>query len=87
MTASGVTASGVALDAQCLIETEHQLALADRAWRAELRRLHGPDGVLLHGYGPLGMGEPGTRQRMAYEIRRTAIAAWRRARTRRISAM
>ncbi len=87
MTASGVTASGVAMDAQRLIETEHHLALADRVWRAELRRLHGPDGVLLHGYGPLGRGEPGTQQRTAYEVRQAAIAAWRQARTRRNSAM
>ncbi|PIK71189.1 hypothetical protein CS379_20685 [Methylobacterium frigidaeris] len=72
---------------QCLIETEHQLALADRAWRAEVRRLHGPDGVLLHGYSPLGMGEPGTQQRTAYEVRRVAIAAWRQVRARERSAM
>ncbi|MGF3026280.1 hypothetical protein ACQVP2_26090 [Methylobacterium aquaticum] len=82
MTASRTTASGFAMDAQRLIETEHQFALADRVWRAELRRLHGPDGVLLHGYGPLGMGEPGTQQRTAYDVRRAAIAAWRQARTR-----
>ncbi|NGM37730.1 hypothetical protein G4G93_28100 [Methylobacterium sp. DB0501] len=74
------------MNAQCLIETEHRLALADRAWRAEVRRLHGPDGVLLHGYGPLGMGEPGTRQRTAYEVRRVAIAAWRQVRTRGMTA-
>ncbi|UHC19969.1 hypothetical protein LRS73_33855 (plasmid) [Methylobacterium currus] len=75
------------MNAQRLIETEHQLALADRVWRAEVRRLHGPDGVLLHGYGPLGMGEPGTRQRAAYEVRRVAIAAWRQVRARGVSAM
>ncbi len=54
MTASGMTASGVAMDAQRLIETEHQLALADRVWRAEVQRLHGPDGVLLHATGLAG---------------------------------
>jgi hypothetical protein len=82
-----MTAQGVVMNAQRLIETEHQLALADRVWRAEVRRLHGPDGVLLHGYGPLGMGEPGTRQRAAYEVRRVAIAAWRQVRARGVSAM
>lgn len=71
---------------QRLIDTEHQLAQADRLWRAEVRRRHGPDGVLLHGYGPLGMGEPGTSQRAAYDIRRAAIAAWRRERVRDIPA-
>lgn len=87
MTASGMTASGVAMDAQRLIETEHHLALADRVWRAEVKRLYGPDGVLLHGYGPLGRGEPGTRQRAAYDVRRAAIATWRQVRTRGTSAM
>jgi hypothetical protein len=86
VSASGVTATSIAMNAQRLVETEHRLALADRAWRAEVQRLHGPDGVLLHGYGPLGRGEPGTPQRMAYEARRAAVAAWRQVRARGISA-
>jgi hypothetical protein len=67
---------------QRLIETEHLLASTDRAWRAEVSRLHGPDGVLMYGYGPLGRGEPGSPQRLAYEARQVAVAAWRQARAR-----
>jgi len=63
-----------------LAETEDVLARTDRLWRSEMKRVHGPDGVLAHGYGPAGRGEAGTRIRHAFEARQDAIDAWRYAR-------
>lgn len=60
-----------------LAETENALAVTDRLWRAEMRRVFGPDAVLLHGFGAERQGEPGTRLRTTFEARRNAIAAWR----------
>lgn len=60
-----------------LTETEAALARTDRAWRSEVTRLYGPDGVLWFGYGPEGRGEDGTPVRRAYEARRHAVALWR----------
>ncbi|MDP4004406.1 hypothetical protein [Methylobacterium sp. NEAU K] len=64
-------------DSDGLAVTEMALAHADRLWRVEMRRAYGPDGALLHGFGPAGQGEPGSRIRQTYEARRMAVAAWR----------
>ena len=63
--------------AERLAETEVTLARADRLWRAEVRRLYGPEGVLRFGYGPEGRGADGSSVRHAYEARRAAVASWR----------
>jgi len=63
-----------------LAETEAMLARTDRAWRSEMTRLYGPDGVLRFGYGREGRGEDGTPVRQAFEARRHAIASWRQER-------
>ncbi|MBX9931114.1 MAG: hypothetical protein K2Y56_06195 [Methylobacterium sp.] len=60
-----------------LAETEAALAYTDRAWRSEIMRRYGPDGVLHFGYSQEGRGEDGTPMRRAYEARRTAVALWR----------
>ncbi|MGU3360324.1 hypothetical protein ACLBWX_08325 [Methylobacterium sp. M6A4_1b] len=60
-----------------LAETEAGLARADQAWRFEVTRRHGPDGVLHFGYSPEGRGEEGSPMRQAYEARRQAVALWR----------
>jgi hypothetical protein len=69
-----------AMDIERFAETESALAVTDRLWRAEMRRVFGPDGVLLHGFGAERQGAPGTRLRTAFEARRRAIAAWRQVR-------
>ena len=63
-----------------LAETESALAVTDRLWRAEIRRVFGPDAVLLYGFCAERHGETGTRLRTTYEARRSAIAAWRHVR-------
>lgn len=63
-----------------LAETETVLARTDRAWRSEMTRLYGADGVLRFGYGREGRGEAGTPVRLAYDARRRAVACWRHAR-------
>ena len=63
-----------------LAETEAVLARTDRAWRLEVTRLYGPNGVLRFGYSHEGRGEDGTPVRRAYEARRHAVASWRRER-------
>ncbi len=63
-----------------LAETEAVLARTDRAWRSEMTRLYGPDGVLKFGYSREGRGEDGTPVRRAYDARRCAVASWRRER-------
>ncbi|QGY05909.1 hypothetical protein MMSR116_31465 [Methylobacterium mesophilicum SR1.6/6] len=68
------------MNMDCLAETESVLAVTDRLWRAEMRRVFGPDAVLLHGFGAERQGEPGTRLRTTFEARRSAIAAWRHVR-------
>jgi len=60
-----------------LAETEAVLARTDRAWRSEMTRLYGPDGVLRFGYAREGRGEDDTPVRRAFEARRHAIASWR----------
>lgn len=60
-----------------LAETEAVLARTDRAWRSEVTRLYGPDGVLRFGYSGEGRGEDGTPIRHAYDARRDAVALWR----------
>ena len=60
-----------------LAETENTLARTDRLWRSEMKRVHGPDGVLTHGFGQAGRGQVGTRIRQAFEDRKDAIDAWR----------
>lgn len=60
-----------------LTETEAVLARTDRAWRRELTRLYGADGVLRFGYSGEGRGEAGTPVRRAYDARCYAIALWR----------
>ncbi len=60
-----------------LAETEAVLTRADRAWRSEMVRLYGPEGVLRFGYGPEGRGEDGTPVRHAYDARRRAVTSWR----------
>ena len=60
-----------------LAETEAVLAQTDRAWRSEVTRLYGPDGVLQFGYSYEGRGEDGTAVRRAYDARRQAVALWR----------
>ncbi len=68
------------MDRDHLAETEGALTVTDRLWRAEMRRVFGPDAVLLHGFGAERQGEPGTRLRTTFEARRSAIAAWRHVR-------
>ena len=68
------------MDLERFAETEGTLAVTDRLWRTEMRRVFGPDAVLLHGYGAERQGAPGTRLRTTFEARRRAIAAWRHAR-------
>lgn len=63
-----------------LAETEAEFARTDRAWRSELIRLYGPDGVLRFGYSRKGRGEDGTSVQRAFEARRLAIASWRQER-------
>lgn len=70
----------IAMDVNRLDETEAVLARTDRAWRSEMVRLYGPDGVLRFGYGCEGRGEDGTPVRRAFEARQHAIASWRRER-------
>ena len=70
------------MDIDRLAETERVLAVTDRLWRAEMHRVFGPDAVLLHGFGEDRRGAPGTRLRSTFEDRRSAIAAWRRVRSR-----
>lgn len=65
------------MDIDLLAETESALAVTDRLWRAEMRRVFGPDAVLLQGFGIERQGTPGTRLRETFEARRCAIAAWR----------
>ena len=60
-----------------LVETETVLARTDRAWRSEVTRLYGPDGVLRFGYRREGRGEDGTAVRHAYDARCQAVALWR----------
>ncbi|KQP82900.1 MULTISPECIES: hypothetical protein [unclassified Methylobacterium] len=60
-----------------LAETEAVLARTDQAWRSEMTRLYGPDGVLRFGYSQEGRGADGTPVRRAYEARRHAVALWR----------
>jgi len=69
-----------AMDIERLAETESTLSITDRLWRAEMRKVFGSDGVLLHGFGAERQGAPGTRLRTAFEARRSAIAAWRHVR-------
>ena len=68
------------MDLERFAEPEGTLAVTDRLWRTEMRRVFGPDAVLLHGYGAERQGAPGTRLRTTFEARRRAIAAWRHAR-------
>jgi len=68
------------MDLERFAETEGTLAVTDRLWRAEMRRVFGPDAVLLHGYGAERQGAPGTRLRTTFEARRCAIVAWRHVR-------
>lgn len=68
------------MDIKHLAETENALAVTDQLWRAEMQRVFGPDAVLLHGFGVDRQGAPGTRLRMTFEARKSAIAAWRHAR-------
>ncbi len=60
-----------------LAETETVLARTDQAWRAEMTRLYGPDGVLQFGYAQEGRGHEGSPMRRVYEARRHAVALWR----------
>ena len=60
-----------------LIETESAVAQTDRLWRSELVRVYGPDGVMAHGFGREGRGEPGSKIQAAFMARQHAIAAWR----------
>lgn len=68
------------MDIERLAETENALAVADRLWRTEMRRVFGADAVLIQGSGPDRQGAPGTRLRMTFDARTSAIAAWRHAR-------
>jgi hypothetical protein len=70
------------MDIKRLAETENALAVTDRLWRAEMQRAFGPDALLLHGFGVDRQGAPGTRLRMTFEARNSAISAWRDARRR-----
>lgn len=63
-----------------LVETEAVLARTDRAWRSEMVRLYGPDGVLQFAYTQEGRGEDGTSVRRAYDARQHAISSWRQER-------
>jgi hypothetical protein len=65
------------MDPTRLAQTECTLAVTDRLWRAEMRRVFGSDAVLLHGFRAERQGEPGTRLRQAFEARSAAVAAWR----------
>jgi hypothetical protein len=65
------------MDPVRLAQTESDLAVTDRLWRAEMQRTFGPDAVLLHGFSAERQGKPGTRLRQAFEARCSAIAAWR----------
>lgn len=49
------------MDVNRLDETEAVLARTDRAWRSEMVRLYGPDGVLRFGYRCEGRGGRHTR--------------------------
>ncbi|GLS45562.1 hypothetical protein GCM10007884_35530 [Methylobacterium brachythecii] len=60
-----------------LAQTESTLATTDRLWRAEMKRHFGPDGVLLHGFGPDANGLEGTQLRTTHEARQRAIVEWR----------
>ncbi|CAO4141470.1 hypothetical protein [Methylorubrum aminovorans] len=66
-----------AMNVTRLAETEAVLTQTDRAWRSELVRLYGADGVLKFGYGREGRGEDGTIVRRTYDARQHAIASWR----------
>lgn len=60
-----------------LAETEAVLARTDQAWRFEMTRRYGPDGVLHFGYSREGRGDEGSPVRRAYDARRQAVALWR----------
>ena len=63
-----------------LAETENALARTDRLWRTEMKRIHGADEVLVHGFSQAGRGEDGSRIQQAFENRQVAVNAWRQER-------
>lgn len=74
---SGMTSLAQSSPLDRLALTEAVFASADRNWRRQLVKAHGPDAVLIYGYAPEGQGDLGTPLRRTYDARRVAVALWR----------